>query len=56
MSFVLRIQILQDHCQGILRLTQKSYIEMVLKRFGMKDCKLSGTPVAKGDMFSLRDP
>ena len=52
-SFVLGIQILRDRSQGILRLSQKSYIEKVLNRFGMKDCSSGDTPVAKGDKFSL---
>ena len=37
-SFVLGIQILRGRSQGILRLSQKSYIEKILNRFGMKDC------------------
>ena len=52
-SFVLRIQIYRDRSQGILRLSQKSYIDKVLKRFGMQDCKPGDTPVSKGDKFSL---
>ena len=53
-SFVLGIQILRDRSQGILGLSQKSYIEKVLSRFGMKDCSPGDTPVAKGDKFSLK--
>ena len=45
--FVLGIQILRDRSQGILRLSQKSYIEKVLNRFDMKDCSSGDTPVAK---------
>ena len=52
-TFVLDIQILRDGSQGILRLSQKSYIKKVLNRFGMKDCSSGDTPVAKGDKFSL---
>ena len=52
-SFELGIQILRDHSQGILRLSQKIYIEKVLNRFGMKDCSSGDTPIAKGDKFSL---
>ena len=37
-SFVLRIEIPRDRSQGILRLSQKNYIEKILSRFGMKDC------------------
>ena len=52
-TFVLDIQILQDRSQGILRLSQKSYIKKVLNRFDMKDCSSGDTPIAKGDKFSL---
>ena len=52
-SFVLHIQIHRDRSRGILGLSQKSYIEKILKRFGMHDCKPSDTLVAKGDKFSL---
>ena len=47
-SFVLR-----DCSQDILELSRKSYIEKVLKRFGMQDCKLGDTPIVKRDKFSL---
>ena len=52
-SFVLGIQIHWDRSQGILGLSQKSYIEKILKRFGMHDCKPGDTLVDKGDKFSL---
>ena len=52
-SFVLGIQIHRDRSRGILGLSQKSYIEKILKRFGMHDCKPGDTPMAKGDKFSL---
>ena len=52
-TFVLGIQIHRDRSRGILGLSQKSYIEKVLKRFGMQDCKPGDTPIAKGDKFSL---
>ena len=47
--FVLGIQIHRDRSRGTLGLLQKSYIEKILKRFGMHDCKPGDTPVAKGD-------
>ena len=53
-SFVLGIQIHQDRSWGILGLSQRSYIEKVLKRFDMQECKSGDTPVAKGDKFSLK--
>ncbi|KAJ9536278.1 hypothetical protein OSB04_un000550 [Centaurea solstitialis] len=53
-SFVLGIQILRDRSRGILRLSQRSYIDKVLDRFGMLDSKSGDTPIAKGDKFSLK--
>ena len=52
-SFVLGIQIHRDRSRGTLGLSQKGYIEKVLQRFGMQNCKPGDTPVAKGDKFSL---
>lgn len=52
-SFVLGIQIHRDRSRGILGLSQKNYIEKVLKRYGMQGCKPEETPVAKGHKFSL---
>ncbi|XP_020591553.1 putative disease resistance protein RGA3 [Phalaenopsis equestris] len=52
-SFVLGIQIHRDRSQCILGLSQRSYIDKVLKRFGMQNCRPIDTPVAKGDKFSL---
>ena len=34
-------------------MSQKAYIEKVLERYGMQDCKPEDTLVAKGDKFSL---
>ena len=52
-SFVLGILIQRDRSRGILGLSQRNYIDKVLKRFGMQDSKPGDTPVAKGDKFSL---
>ena len=52
-SFVMGIQIHRDRSRGILRLSQKAYIDKVLSRFGMSNCAPGDTPVAKGDKFSL---
>ena len=52
-SFVLGIQIHQNRSRGILELSQKDYIEKVLKRYDMQNYKSGDTPVAKGDKFSL---
>ena len=53
-SFVLGIQIHRDRSRGILGLSQKNYIDKVLKRFGMQDCRPGDTPVVKGDKFCLK--
>ena len=53
-SFVLGIKIHRDRSRAILGLSQKSYIEKVLVRFGMKDCAQISTPLAKGEKFSLK--
>jgi len=45
--FVLGIKILRYRSQGILRLSQESYIDKVLDKFSMKDSKPGDTPIAK---------
>jgi hypothetical protein len=45
---------LRERSQGILRLSQRNYIDKVLSRYGMKECKPRDTPVAEGDKFSLK--
>lgn len=52
-SFVLGIQIHRDHSRGVLGLSQKNYINKVLKRFSMPNSKPLETPIAKGEKFSL---
>ena len=55
-SFVLGIKILRDHSQGILRLSQESYINKVLGRFGMKDSKPRDTPIKETNSISNNAP
>ncbi|RVW65786.1 Retrovirus-related Pol polyprotein from transposon TNT 1-94 [Vitis vinifera] len=43
----------KDRSRGILGLSQKSYIDKVLSRFGINNCSPGDTHVAKGDTFSL---
>ncbi|KAL9263015.1 Retrovirus-related Pol polyprotein from transposon TNT 1-94-like protein [Drosera capensis] len=50
---VLEIEIHRDHLKGVLGLSQKGYIDKVLKRYGMQDCKPGDIRVAKGGKFSL---
>ncbi|KAL6316492.1 hypothetical protein AAG906_018195 [Vitis piasezkii] len=45
--------IYRDCSRGILGLSQKTYIDKVLSRFGIKDCALGDTLIAKGDKFNL---
>ena len=47
-SYVSGIQILS----GILRLSQRTYIERILKRFNMQSCSSGKTPIVKGNEFS----
>ena len=51
-SYVLGIQILHDRPSDILRLSQKMYIECILKRFNMQSCSFGKTPIVKGERFS----
>ena len=46
-SFVLGIQIYRDCIQNIMGLSQKAYIERILKRFNMQNCKPGNTPYIK---------
>jgi hypothetical protein len=46
-SYVIGIEI-----HKMLRLSQKAYIEKVLERFKMSDCKSSVAPISKGERFS----
>ena len=48
-SYVLGIQILYDRTNGILRLSQQTYIDHILKRFNMQSCYSVKTIIMKGD-------
>ena len=50
--FVLGIQIHCDRSKGILGLSQRGYIETVLKRFNMHFCSSCVAPIQKGDKLS----
>uniref|UniRef100_A0A2N9GUX4 Retrovirus-related Pol polyprotein from transposon TNT 1-94 n=1 Tax=Fagus sylvatica TaxID=28930 RepID=A0A2N9GUX4_FAGSY len=52
-SYVIGIKIHRDRFQGILGLSQETYINKVLKRFRMNDCSPSVAPIVKGDRFNL---
>ena len=48
-SYVLGIQILRDRPSGIMRLSQQTYIECILKRFNMQLYYFGKAPNIKGD-------
>jgi hypothetical protein len=50
-SFVLGIEIHRDRRKGVLGLSQKTYIEKVLKKFSMHVCSPSPASIVKGDRF-----
>jgi hypothetical protein len=52
-TYVIGIEIFQDRSRGILRLSQKAYIDRILERFKMEKCSASVAPIQKGDKFSL---
>ncbi|KAL6324338.1 hypothetical protein AAG906_012584 [Vitis piasezkii] len=52
-SYVIGIKIHRDIFQGILGLSQETYINKVLERFRMKNCSPSVSPIVKGDRFNL---
>jgi hypothetical protein len=52
-SYVLGLKIHRDRNKCILRLSQQTNIDKILKRYGMENDKSGNTLVAKGDKFSL---
>ena len=52
-SYVIGIKMHRDRFQGILGLSQDTYINKILERFRMKDCSPSVSPIVKGDGFNL---
>ena len=50
-SYVLGIKILRDRPSGIMRLSQQTYIEMIMKRFNMQSCSSGKAPIIKGGRF-----
>ena len=48
-SFVLGIEIHRDRSRHTLGLSQKAYINRILERFNMQNCKPGEVPVVKGD-------
>ena len=50
-SFVLEIEIHRDRRKVVLGLSQKTYLENVLKKYSMQNYKHSPAPIVKGDRF-----
>ena len=50
-SFILEIEIHRDRENGVLELSQKTYLENVLKKYSMQNCKSSPAPIVKGDRY-----
>ena len=50
-SFVLGIEIHRDRSKGVLGLSQKAYIEKILKKFNMHKCSPSPAPIVKDDRY-----
>ena len=51
-SYFLGIKILRDRANGVLKLSQRTYIEKISKRFNMHNCSSTKAPIVKGDKFS----
>jgi len=52
-NFDIGIKIHRERSQGILGVSQETYIKKVLERFNMKDCPPSVAPIMKGDKLDL---
>ena len=50
-SFILGIEIHRNRSKGILGLSQKTYIEKILKKFSVHKCSPSSAPIVKGDRY-----
>jgi hypothetical protein len=50
-SFVLGIKIHRDRRKGVLGLSQKAYLEKVIKKFSMHTCNHTSAPIVKGDKY-----
>jgi hypothetical protein len=52
-SYVLGIEIHRDRTKGVLGLSQKGYIEKVLKMYNMHECSAISAPFMKGDKLGI---
>uniref|UniRef100_A0A2N9HJG1 Reverse transcriptase Ty1/copia-type domain-containing protein n=1 Tax=Fagus sylvatica TaxID=28930 RepID=A0A2N9HJG1_FAGSY len=53
-NYVLGIRISRDRDSKLIYLDQENYLEKVLKRFKMEDCRPVSTPVSKGTILNKR--
>ena len=54
--FILGMEVKRDRSKRVITISQKSYLETVLDRFGMTDCNPVTTPLETGKRFQrLRD-
>ena len=53
-SFILRIKVYRDRSKRMLELSQRMYIEEMLKRFGMKNSKKGLVPFRYGIYLSKK--
>lgn len=44
LAWILGMEVKRDRAQGTIEITQRTYIELMLTRFKMEDCKAVGTP------------
>ena len=51
-TYVIGIEIFHDRSQGLLGLSQKTYINKILERFNMEKCSAGVVPIQKGDKFN----
>ena len=51
-TYVIGIEIFRDRSQGLLGLSQKTYINKILERFNMEKCLAGVVPIQKGDKFN----
>ena len=52
-SYVLGIEIHRDRKKGALGLSQKAYLEKILRQYGMQACKPTPAPIVKGQKFGI---
>jgi hypothetical protein len=50
-SFILGIEIHRDRRKGVLGLSQKAYLEKVLKKFSMHACNPTPAPIVKDNKY-----